>query len=481
MNSMPEALRILRAASKSFEEQLLPALTDEKLKPQAGLVFHALKYVEGLLAAAAPALAQRSERRVQLEREARALLGEGASSALDPSSRDGFTRLIQLAAYKDARGANARQNLAARMEAEAAFLAAIDPDCRGGGGAAYLGGRKTVTADPGTVVSAETLTAWAQEHWSYARDAQIVDVAAMPGGFSKTTVFMTLRRPAGDERLVVRRDLPIPLLGQSVVGEYPLLKKLSAAGYLVAEPLHLESRPQFIGGSFIISKRMPGSVDISAWRGDPRSVKAIARQFAQLLARLHRDGLRELGWPVGEDQRSARECMLREIERWYAFYRAKTREPLPLLEFAFAWLLDNMPNDGDQRPVSLLHGDAGFHNLLVHDGKVTALLDWEFHHVGDPVEDLAYAKMFISQIMPWRDFLDMYEAAGGIRYPDNDQFYTVWSAVRNQATSVDCVSLFESALPNEVKLAVAGYIFGPRLQVEGSQRILDIVNAGAAS
>lgn len=39
---------------------------------------------------------------------------------------------------------------------------------------------------------------------------------------------------------------------------------------------------------------------------------------------------------------------------------------------------------------SLCHGDAGPGNFLHEAGAVTALLDWEFAHVGDPHDDLAW-------------------------------------------------------------------------------------------
>jgi len=36
----------------------------------------------------------------------------------------------------------------------------------------------------------------------------------------------------------------------------------------------------------------------------------------------------------------------------------------------------------------LVHGDAGPANFLFQDGRVTALIDWELSHVGDPMEDI---------------------------------------------------------------------------------------------
>ncbi len=47
-------------------------------------------------------------------------------------------------------------------------------------------------------------------------------------------------------------------------------------------------------------------------------------------------------------------------------------------------LIDSCP---DQR--AFVHGDWGTNNLLVADGRVTAVLDWGTAGVGDPIEDVA--------------------------------------------------------------------------------------------
>ena len=59
----------------------------------------------------------------------------------------------------------------------------------------------------------------------------------------------------------------------------------------------------------------------------------------------------------------------------------------PVLEYLINWLQANQP--AAQRWV-LLHGDCRTGNLLVHDGTLSALLDWEFADFGDPHEDLGW-------------------------------------------------------------------------------------------
>jgi hypothetical protein len=63
------------------------------------------------------------------------------------------------------------------------------------------------------------------------------------------------------------------------------------------------------------------------------------------------------------------------------------RRPAPLARFALGWLERNAP---DSTSTVLCHGDVGPGNFL-HDGaRVTALLDWEFAHLGDPMDDLGW-------------------------------------------------------------------------------------------
>ncbi|MFB4421339.1 phosphotransferase [Streptomyces sp. QL37] len=44
-----------------------------------------------------------------------------------------------------------------------------------------------------------------------------------------------------------------------------------------------------------------------------------------------------------------------------------------------------------------MHGDFGPNNVLLDPGtfEVTAVVDWEFAHLGDPVEDLAWCEWIV--------------------------------------------------------------------------------------
>ncbi len=89
--------------------------------------------------------------------------------------------------------------------------------------------------------------------------------------------------------------------------------------------------------------------------------------------------------------------------------------PDPLLLLALDWLECNIP--ADNGPSVIVHGDAGPGNFLHQDGHVTALLDWELAHFGDPMEDLAqmWVRAMFNPFMGPAEMFSAYERAGGVQ------------------------------------------------------------------
>ena len=76
-----------------------------------------------------------------------------------------------------------------------------------------------------------------------------------------------------------------------------------------------------------------------------------------------------------------------EADRFEATYHAITPEPHPAFELAIRWLRRNLPPATD---VTLVHGDYRIGNVMFGPEGVRAILDWEFAHVGDPIEDFGF-------------------------------------------------------------------------------------------
>ena len=92
---------------------------------------------------------------------------------------------------------------------------------------------------------------------------------------------------------------------------------------------------------------------------------------------------------------------------------ARGGTPDPALAFSLRWLRDHIPSyDG---PPVLVQGDTGPGNFMYLDGRVTAVVDWELAHLGDPMDDIAWLSLRATQ-EPFTDFptrLREYEALSG--------------------------------------------------------------------
>lgn len=138
---------------------------------------------------------------------------------------------------------------------------------------------------------------------------------------------------------------------------------------------------------------------------------AVARDFMAQLARLHaidvtRTPVEGMG-PV----EGPRALIKRRIAALREGNSGTARDPL--IHLALDWLADNIPADLP-RPV-IVHGDAGPANFLYADGRVTALLDWELVHYGDPMADLAMLclRMLFQPFVPLPEAFAYYAEAGG--------------------------------------------------------------------
>jgi aminoglycoside phosphotransferase (APT) family kinase protein len=138
-------------------------------------------------------------------------------------------------------------------------------------------------------------------------------------------------------------------------------------------------------GSFLVAEWAPGRPGVGHLSASERD--AIYLDYIDALAELHAVDAAQVAVP-GADARDPHAGARHELARWRRVLAAKVARPRPLAWFALAYL-ERSGLPAAQRS-GVCHGDPGPGNFL-HDGThVTALLDWEFAHVGDPVDDLAW-------------------------------------------------------------------------------------------
>jgi hypothetical protein len=159
----------------------------------------------------------------------------------------------------------------------------------------------------------------------------------------------------------------------------------------------------------------------------------VAKDFMQHLTRWHQAGARSLELPSFGPVRTVREHQLEQLAGIEALFEAEeARRPVDALATAALEHLRTALPDVDVEPV-LVQGDTGPGNLMYEDGRVTAVIDWELAHLGDPMDDIAWLSWRATQ-HSWPDFparLREYEAASGIAVePERVGYYRLNACLR---------------------------------------------------
>ena len=277
--------------------------------------------------------------------------------------------------------------------------------------------------------------------------ASVEGLQRLSGGASMETWAFALvgGRNGRDELVLRRRTAPMaPEEGRSVslATEAALVTAAHAAGAPVAELVHL-ARPADGLGEAHITRRVAGETLGRKIVSDPRfeAVRPkLARQCGEILAQIH-----AVPPPAGLKTVDA----LEELARYEEVYR-KSGAERPILELAFQHLKKIAPP-----PVApvLLHGDFRNGNLMIDpELGVSAVLDWELSHCGDPAEDLGWicvnswrfgrADLPVGGFGHYKDLLAGYAAAGGREMPLSRVLY--WQALGSLKWGVMCLMMYAS-------------------------------------
>lgn len=160
-------------------------------------------------------------------------------------------------------------------------------------------------------------------------------------------------------------------------------------------------------GHAMISERVQGSDDFDSI-ADPDERAGVIDSFLHELANLHRIDPTTLDLPGFVHPVSAEDNALHHLDAWEHIFDTRVRRPAPLVRFVLGWARRHAPAHVDRSV--LCWGDVGSGNFLHLDGQVSALLDWELAHVGDPMDDLAFFMMRTNLLYEGR-FGDVNECA----------------------------------------------------------------------
>ncbi len=293
--------------------------------------------------------------------------------------------------------------------------------------------------------------------------SEVVSLRQLAGGASKEAWAVDL---ADGRELLVRRA-GVGVIHRDTLTleqEFHVLEAAVAAGVRAPRPvLYLG---EIDGREAFAMERVEGETIGRRLVRDPPP--ALAVEMAEELAKIHSIE------PPGFLPRGG------AIERFYDELDS-VGEPHPAIEYGLAWVRERLAST---REPTFVHGDFRLGNLAV-TVRLVSVLDWEFAHVGDPVEDVAWPlvrawrfgadERHLGGVGDVEPYLDRYnELTGGDITLDE---LRVWEVFGNVKWAIGCLTQSRRHLNGQdrsVEYAVLG-----RMAAEMEYELLDLIERAA--
>lgn len=213
-------------------------------------------------------------------------------------------------------------------------------------------------------------------------------------GYSRENWMFEAEWSSGGRRtgqpLIMRRDPTGSVLATDRNTEFAVLKALGPTAIPSPTARWLDGDGSWFGRPSLIMDRVDGECQMFAIEG-PGSLDdrlRLAGDCLELLAAVHLLDWRAAGLgPILGGGGGGAAGAAKEVAHWISeMEREQMAEDGRLRQLA-RWLTEQAPPPTAQ---VLVHGDFKPGNMLLCDGRIVALLDWETAHIGDPIEDLGW-------------------------------------------------------------------------------------------
>ncbi|MGZ6347163.1 MAG: phosphotransferase family protein, partial [Anaerolineales bacterium] len=254
--------------------------------------------------------------------------------------------------------------------------------------------------------------------------SHLLAFSLLSGSFSNSThIVEACLANGGELKVVVRRSA---VFGEYDCGvkarrEYKTMEYLHQYGIPAPEPLYLDDTGSLLGTPGIVTRFVPGSLVLTA----PQDPLDWTRKLAVTLAKIH-------SIPCAKDAQS----FLLDANAEATWFLNSDKAPDYMAAIpggSELWQVLGKTFLGIQGTGSgLVHIDYWSGNILWHENEISAVLDWEEAAFGDPVIDVAYARMNMVLMGLSRaadDFLRIYKSETG-RKTENLGFWEMAAAVR---------------------------------------------------
>ena len=293
---------------------------------------------------------------------------------------------------------------------------------------------------------------------STGRETTISGLQRVSGGMSREAWLFetsTGNEPGKTDAYVAMRTARAGLLASDLDAEFRLLQSLQGS------PLPVPGVRWFDDGQALdrptmIMVRSPGRSDHrGAEAGDRDAIRA---EFLTHLVTLHSIAPASVDAPGERVERS--DAAVRELRRWSDALEAADGWRHPAAAEICRWLSANAPV---AERLSIVHGDYRYGNFLHEGATISAILDWELAHVGDPVEDVVWAyrpfRRGTAPNLPFDAWVRAYERASDTTLdPKVVAFYRILAELKTAAIYLTGLKALAGSADADVAAAVPGHL-----------------------
>lgn len=277
------------------------------------------------------------------------------------------------------------------------------------------------------------------------------NVVRLSGGASQETHAVDIQTHDGSRRLALRRA-PGGMYGFNDHGrpglavEARLMQLAAAAGVPEPTVLHVLTRDDALGDGFLMDWLEGETLGQRIVRDEAFAAirPQLASQCGGILARIHAIDIEAHGLDQVLETLPPEAFVRRQWEHYQSL-----NTPQPMIDYTARWLLDNLPRPSR---LTLVHNDFRNGNLMITPTTgVTAVLDWEVAHIGDPMRDLGWictnswrfgnSAMTVGGFGALDDLIRGYEAVSGT--PVDRGTVHFWQVFGSYWWAIGCLTMAE--------------------------------------
>lgn len=218
------------------------------------------------------------------------------------------------------------------------------------------------------------------------------------GGSSGTVLFSAQYRDGSVEKFVLRYEAETGHAHESnIVGQYHILDALARTEVPAPRVLGLDEHGEYFGVPGFLMRHIEGTVLPSTYPvngplfdATPASRRQMIEDALAALATIHRVDWEGLNLLPHTRQGRGDSWLERDLDWYLTALQWGSPEAVPAMQPVLDWLLAHQFESAVR---AFAHGDSSLHNYMYRDGRLVAVLDWEYAFVGTPEVDLAFQMM----------------------------------------------------------------------------------------